>query len=50
MSRFISALKRRHLDARNDRALARMIEHAGSPAMRDELIIISQRAQIGLNR
>lgn len=50
MSSIISTLKKRHIEARNGRALARMIADAGSPAMRDELIIISQRTRPGLDR
>lgn len=50
MSHIISTLKRRHSEARIDRALARIIAGAGSPAMRDELIIISQRDRSGLER
>ena len=49
MSSIISTLRKRRLAARNDRAMARIIAGAGSPAMRDELIIISQR-QSGLTR
>ncbi len=49
MSSIISTLKKRHIAARNDRAIARVIAGAGSPAMRDELIIISQR-QASTNR
>ncbi len=49
MSSIISTMKKRRIAARNDRALARVIAGAGSPAMRDELIVISQR-QAGVNR
>ena len=45
----ISTLNKRLNHARNDRALARMIDGAGSPAMRDELIVIAQR-QASINR
>ncbi len=50
MSRILSTLKDRRIEARNSRAIARLIDRAGSPAMRDELIILSQRSQSGLNR
>jgi len=46
MSSIISTFKKRHIDARNDRALTRMIDNAGSQTMRDELISISQRARL----
>ena len=49
MAGIISNLKKRHIEARNDRAIARVIAGAGSPAMRDELIAITQR-QSSLNR
>jgi hypothetical protein len=50
VSRIISSLKGRRIEARNNRAMARLIDRAGSPAMRDELIIMSQRSQSGLSR
>ena len=50
MSSIISSLRGRRLEARNNRAIARLIDRAGSPAMRDELIILSQRSQSGLSR
>lgn len=50
MSTIISTLKKRHIEARNERALTRMIEQAGSQTMRDELISLSQRGRNGLNR
>lgn len=50
MSRIISSLKGRHIEARNNRVIARLIEQAGSPGLRDELIIMAQRSQMGLNR
>lgn len=50
MSRIISSLKGRRIEARNNRAIARLIDRAGSPAMRDELIIMAQRSQSGLSR
>jgi len=50
MSSVISNLKKRHIEARSDRAMARVIAGAGSPGMRDELIVISQRVKSGLNR
>ena len=50
MSRIMSTLKGRRIEARNNRAIARLIDRAASPAMRDELIILSQRSQSGLNR
>ena len=50
MSRIITSLKGRRIEARNNRAIARLIDRAGSPAMRDELIIMAQRSQSGLNR
>ena len=50
MSSIISTLKKRHIEARSDRAMARVIAGAGSPALRDELIVISQRAKSGSNR
>lgn len=50
MSKILSTLKSRHIEARNDRALTRMIANAGSQTMRDELIIISQRAHDSRNR
>ncbi len=49
MSSIISTLKKRHLAARDDRAVARAIAGFGSPALRDEIIVISQR-QLGSNR
>ena len=49
MSSIIKTLKNRRIAARNDRALELIIAGVGSPAMRDELIIISQR-QSGLHR
>ena len=49
MSSMSSNLKKRHIDSRNDRALARVIANAGTPAMRDEIIVMSQR-QTGLTR
>jgi len=50
MSRILSNLKGRRVEARNNRAIARGINHAANPAMRDELIIVAQRFQSGLNR
>jgi hypothetical protein len=50
MSRIISSLKGRRIEARNNRAIARVIDRAASPAMRDELIVMAQRSQSGLNR
>lgn len=50
MSRILSSLKGRRIEARNNRAIARLIDRAGSPAMRDELIIMAQRSQSGLSR
>lgn len=50
MSRIISSLQGRRIEARNNRAIARLIDRAASPAMRDELIIMAQRSQSGLNR
>lgn len=50
MSRIISSLKGRRIEARNNRAIARLIDRAGSPAMRDELIIMAQRSQSGMYR
>ncbi len=49
MSSIISNIKKRRIEARNDRAIARVIAGAGSPAMRDELIAITQR-QSSINR
>lgn len=50
MSRIISSLNGRRTAARNNRAMARLIERAGSPGMRDELIIMAQRSQAGLDK
>jgi hypothetical protein len=50
MSRIISSFKGRRIEARNSRAIARLIAGAGSAAMRDELIIMAQRSQSGLSR
>lgn len=50
MSSIISNLRKRHLEARSDRAISRMIANAGSQTMRDELIILNQRAQDSRNR
>lgn len=45
MSRLGQALRRREV-ARNRRALDRAIASAPTPAMRDELIIAAQRAEL----
>jgi hypothetical protein len=50
MSSIINTLKKRHIEARSDRAMARVIAGAGSASMRDELIVISQRTNSGINR
>lgn len=50
VSRIISSLKDRRIEARNNRAIARLIDRAGSPAMRDELIIMAQRSHGGITR
>lgn len=43
MSSIISNLKKRHIAARDERAIARVIAGADSPALRDEIIVLSQR-------
>jgi hypothetical protein len=50
MSSVISTIKQSRIQNRNRRAMQRMIDGASSPSMRDELIIISQRANLGINR
>ena len=50
MSRIINTIKSRRSEARSHRAIARSMESAGSPAMRDELIVMAQRPLSGLNR
>lgn len=50
MSRIISSMKDRRIEARNNRAIARLIDRAASPAMRDELIIMAQRSNGGISR
>ncbi len=50
MSRIISNMKHRRIESRNAREWQRMIASVGSPAMRDELIVISQRSMNGLGR
>jgi hypothetical protein len=44
MTRIAKALRHRHETNRARRALASAIANAGSPAMRDELLVIAQRA------
>lgn len=50
MSSIMSKMKNRRIEARNAREWQRMIAGVGSPAMRDELIVISQRSMNGLGR
>lgn len=49
MSRVINTLKKRHIEARGNRAMARVIAQASSPGMRDELIVISERVKSDFN-
>jgi hypothetical protein len=44
MTRLASAIRNRREINRTRRALAAAIEHASTPAMRDELIMIAQRS------
>jgi hypothetical protein len=50
MSRIVSTMKHRRIEARNAREWRRMIAGIGSPTMRDEFIVISQRSHGGLAR
>lgn len=50
MSHIMSTIKHRRIEARNARQWQRMIASVGSPAMRDELIVIRQRSLDGLGR
>jgi hypothetical protein len=44
MSRILTTMKHRRIEARNAREWQRLLASVGSPAMRDELIVISQRS------
>ncbi len=49
MSRLAKAIRSQREISRNRRAVSRAIDHAATPAMRDELILIAQR-QAAVNR